>query len=122
MTFTEALANVGQAIDEALSGRVAAPAAAAKAEKKAPAKAPAKKKKAAAKPKADEPKPPSLDETRDALRRCIDVGDNDAATEILEPFGVKKVSEADPDDLAAIIAACEQYIDENAGDDNDPTA
>lgn len=122
MNFQEALAAVGQAIDEALTGKAtAAPAAAPKAEKTPTAaekkKAAAAAKKEAAAKKAAEPKPPTIDEVRDSLRRCIDLGDNDAATEVLEPFGVKKISDAEPDDFAAIIEAAEKYLDENSEGD-----
>ncbi len=74
--------------------------------------------KAKGKAKAKKDDGPSVDEVREALRRVIDKGGNPAATEILEEFGVKKVSGLKPLEYSDVIEAAEKYLD-SADDDED---
>lgn len=113
MSFEKALAGVGQAIDAALAGRTSG--ATPKAEKAAPKGG--SRKKAAAKPKG-----PSVDDVRDALRRVIEAGGNDGATEVLQNFDAKKVSEVDAEQYVNVIEVCEAYLDDAAANEEDPTA
>lgn len=113
MSFEKKFAALGKELDAALATTGTAEKPAKATGKKAPRKkAPAKKKEEG----------PTIDEVREALRRVIDEGGNDAATEILDPFGTKKVSGLDKDEYADVIEACETFLDDGGSDDDeDPT-
>lgn len=113
MSFEKKFAALGKELDEAFE---AAEETAGPAPKPTSKKKTASKKKAAAKKKG-----PGVDDVREALRRVIDEGGNDAATEILSEFDTKKVSGLEEDQFASVIEACETYLDDEGGDE-DPTS
>ena len=74
------------------------------------------------KPKADapaaapEPEGPTIEQVRKKILDVIEDFGNDGAAEVLEDFGVKKISELDAEQYEAVIEAATKYLADDDGD------
>lgn len=109
-SFEKKLAAAGKAIDEALAALVNAGSG---EELKPKEKAKKKVKIPPAQVRA------TKDQVRDALRRVIGVGGNDACSTILEGFGVNKISKLEIAEFDRVVEAAEAYLDENGESPDD---